>query len=155
MKIGELAKAAQCTVETVRYYEKAGLLASPVRTTANYRSYARSHLERLCFIRNCRALGMAQEEIHSLLELLDQPTGNCSDVSGLLDRHIQHVDGRIQELLQLKQQLAELRQQCRNEENIGACGIIHGLAVMGPDGPERQSHLVHGVSDSPRNTGRV
>lgn len=56
MKIGELALAAQCTVETVRYYEKEGLLAEPARTSANYRSYGAAHVERLRFIRNCRAL---------------------------------------------------------------------------------------------------
>eukprot|EP01030_Chromulinospumella_sphaerica_P019117 gene19117-18994_t len=73
MKIGELALVAQCTVETVRYYEKAGLLPEPARTPGNFRVYGPEHLERLRFIRNCRALDMSQEEIHTLLNLADQP----------------------------------------------------------------------------------
>ena len=66
MKIGELAQVAQCTVETVRYYEKAGLLAPPARTAANYRSYGNAHVDRLRFIRNCRALDMTQANHGSL-----------------------------------------------------------------------------------------
>ena len=72
MKIGELAQAAQCTAETIRYYEKAGLLPKPDRAGNNYRLYGLRHLERLRFIRNCRALDLSQKEIHSLLRLMDK-----------------------------------------------------------------------------------
>ena len=67
MKIGELADMAQCTVETVRYYEKEGLLPAPARTTGNFREYGAEHVDRLCFIRNCRALDMSHSEIRTLL----------------------------------------------------------------------------------------
>lgn len=67
MKIGELAQVAQCTVETVRYYEKAGLLPETPRTAGNFRVYGPGHVERLRFIRNCRALDMSHEEIHTHL----------------------------------------------------------------------------------------
>ena len=73
MKIGELAQAAQCTPETVRYYEKAGLLPPPSRSDGNYRVYGPAHLERLVFVRHCRALDMTHEEIRELLELRDVP----------------------------------------------------------------------------------
>jgi len=149
MKIGELAQAAQCTVETVRYYEKEGLLAAPARNAANYRSYDGAQLERLCFIRTCRALGMSHEEIRPLLVRLDQPTSNCAEVNHLLDAHIQHVEGRIAELLQLKQQLGRLRERCQQEREVSACGIIHGLAAMGAEGGERHQHLVHAVAPGP------
>ncbi|MGL6014243.1 MAG: MerR family transcriptional regulator, partial [Shewanella oncorhynchi] len=68
MKIGELAQAAQCTVETIRYYEKEALLPEPARTNSNYRDYNQRHLDRLSFIRNCRALDMTHQEIRALLQ---------------------------------------------------------------------------------------
>ncbi|TXT38116.1 MAG: Cd(II)/Pb(II)-responsive transcriptional regulator [Comamonadaceae bacterium] len=142
MKIGELAQVAQCTVETVRYYEKAGLLAEPGRTSGNFRVYGPEHLERLRFIRNCRALDMSHEEIHALLLLLDQPGEDCGAVNAVFDAHMAHVDERIRELTQLKQQLAALRQHCQSEQAVAACGILHGLAVMEAESkPERHTHL--------------
>jgi Cd(II)/Pb(II)-responsive transcriptional regulator len=142
MKIGELARVAQCTVETVRYYEKEGLLASPARTAANYRSYGHAHVDRLLFIRNCRALNMTHEEIHALLGLMDQPAGDCGGVNQLLDEHITHVEVRIAELSQLKQQLSELRQRCQSEKAMDSCGILQGLASMEAEPRhERHTHL--------------
>jgi DNA-binding transcriptional MerR regulator len=64
MRIGELAQTAQCSVETIRYNEKEGLLPKPVRSANNYRIYGSNHLRRLLFIRNCRALDMSQKEVH-------------------------------------------------------------------------------------------
>jgi Cd(II)/Pb(II)-responsive transcriptional regulator len=130
MKIGELAQVAQCTVETVRYYEKAGLLAKPGRTEGNFRVYGPGHLERLRFIRNCRALDMSHEEIHSLLGLADHPSEGCGAVNEVFDAHITHVNARILELTHLKQQLGALRQRCQTERAVDACGILEGLAAM-------------------------
>ncbi len=142
MKIGELAQVAQCTVETVRYYEKEGLLPAPARTAANYRSYRDPHVERLRFIRNCRALDMTHEEIRTMLGLMDQPAGDCGGVNQLLDEHIAHVDVRIAELSQLKQQLSELRQRCQRDQPVDACGILQGLASMETEPRhERHTHL--------------
>ena len=130
MKISELAQVTQCTVETVRYYEKEGLLPAPERTGANYRSYTGAHVERLRFIRNCRALGMTHEEIRRLLVLWDQPSDDCGAVDQLLDEHITHVDVRITELSELKQRLSELRQRCQSGQTVDVCGILQGLASM-------------------------
>jgi len=142
MKIGELAQAAQCTVETVRYYEKEGLLEEPARTSANYRSYGVAHVERLRFIRNCRALDMTHDEIRILLVLMEQPVSDCGGVNQLLDEHITHVDTRIAELTQLKRQLGELRQRCQHEQAMDACGILKGLASMEPESrQEKHTHL--------------
>ena len=77
MKIGELAQVGQCTVETVRYYEKEGLLPAPARTAGNFRQYGPIHVERLRFIRNCRALDMTHDEIRALLVLIEQPASDC------------------------------------------------------------------------------
>ena len=142
MKIGELAQAAQCTVETVRYYEKEGLMEAPTRTAANYRSYGAAHLERLRFIRNCRALDMTHDEIRALLVLMAQPASDCRGVNELLDVHIDHVETRIAELTQLKQQLGDLRQRCQHEQAVDDCGILKGLTAMEPESRQkRRTHL--------------
>ena len=74
MKIGELAKQTNCTVETIRYYEKVGLLPAAMRNQENnYRFYGKKHLEHLLFIRRCRALAMTHEEIQQLLQARDEP----------------------------------------------------------------------------------
>ena len=142
MKIGELAHTAHCTVETVRYYEKAGLLSEPARTPGNFRVYGPAHLERLRLIRNCRALDMSHEEIHALLKLAGQAGDDCGAINAVFDAHIAHVDTRIRELTQLKQQLSTLRQRCHNDNNgdkngdhsgdnaVDTCGILQGLAAM-------------------------
>ena len=142
MKIGELAQIAQTTVETVRYYEKEGLLPETVRTAGNFRVYGPAHLERLRFIRNCRALDMSHDEIHTLLDLADEPSEGCGAINTVFDQHIAHVDERIRELMHLKEQLAMLRQQCQTEQPVDACGILQGLATMETEAkPERHTHL--------------
>ena len=92
MKIGELAKLTDCQVETIRYYEREGLLPEPARSEGNYRLYTQAHVERLTFIRNCRSLDMTLEEIRSLLNLRDSPQDQCESVNALIDEHIHHVD---------------------------------------------------------------
>lgn len=130
MKIGELAKAANCSTETIRFYEKEGLLPAPDRSDSNYRSYRGQHLERLRFIRNCRTLDMAHDEIRTLLTFIDHPQEDCAPVNDLLDEHIVHVDVRLAELQRLRKQLTGLRRQCATAQSIQECGIIHGLASM-------------------------
>jgi Cd(II)/Pb(II)-responsive transcriptional regulator len=142
MKIGELAQVAQTTVETVRYYEKEGLLPEPARTAGNFRVYGTEHVERLRFIRNCRALDMSHEEIHTLLDLADRPADGCGAINAAFDQHIAHVDERIRELTHLKQQLATLRERCSSEQAVDTCGILQGLAAMETEAkPERHTHL--------------
>ena len=142
MKIGELATLAQCSVETVRYYEKEGLLSEPGRTAGNFRVYGTEHLERLRFVRNCRTLDMSHEEIRSLLLLTDQPDDDCGAINDIFDQHIAHVDERIQELVQLKAQLSVLRQRCQTERAVDSCGILQGLAAMETEQKqERHTHL--------------
>ncbi|HEY5793192.1 MAG TPA: Cd(II)/Pb(II)-responsive transcriptional regulator [Chthoniobacterales bacterium] len=142
MKIGELAATVQCTVETIRYYEKEGLLPKPARGGNNYRFYGPNHRQRLLFIRNCRALDMSQEEIRALLGLKEKSEGDCGSVNALLDKHISHVDARIGELRRLKSQLTGLRQKCRNKTTVSDCRILQGLSEIRPgDRPPRATHL--------------
>lgn len=143
MKIGELAKKAGTTVETVRYYEKEGLLPEPDRALNNYRSYSAAHVERLRLIRNCRALDMTHEEIRMILHLADDHQAGCGPINEVFDAHMAHVDARISELERLKSQLTELRQRCLSARaDTDDCGILHGLSEMEVnDRPTRHTHL--------------
>ena len=135
MKIGELAKLTDCPVETIRYYEKEGLLPPPARTDANYRTYTQAHTERLVFIRNCRSLDMTLEEIRSLLNLRDSPQDQCESVNALIDEHIHHVKARVDSLLALQAQLLDLRQKCGEGPDGEHCGILQQLEVSGSVSP--------------------
>lgn len=129
MKIGELAEMTGCKIETIRYYEKQGLLPEPERTEGNYRDYGVEHLERLSFIRNCRNLDMAHVEVKELLHFLDSPEENCGGVNVLLEKHLEHVRQRIQELTTLESQLIKLRKQCLNPDSADRCNILHDLSL--------------------------
>ena len=128
MKIGELAVAAQTPVETIRYYEREGLLPLAPRSDGNYRIYAPEHVERLAFVRHCRALDMALDEIRVLLRFKDAPQAECGEVNALLDQHIGHVATRIRELRRLEKDLIALREQCDGVGDAAHCGILKDLA---------------------------
>lgn len=146
MKIGELAKKTGTQVETVRYYEREGLLPTPVRTEGNYRIYGASHVERLSFIRHCRSLDMTLGEIRTLLGFKDAPEDNCEQVNILLDEHIGHVAQRIQELRALEQQLKDLRAQCQETQQAAHCGILSELSSVSRAQPAQVSSAhVHGT----------
>lgn len=132
MKIGELAERTGCLVETIRYYERTGLLAPPVRSANNYRSYKAAHVERLQFIRHCRALDMTLDEIRILLDFRDHPEQDCIGVNDLLDKHIEHVSERIAALALLEGQLRQLRNCCAGPDTSSACGILHALGEGAP-----------------------
>lgn len=127
IKIGELAKRTETTVETIRYYEKEGLLPAPLRSQGNYRLYNEEHIERLQFIRHCRTLDMALSDVRTLLRFRDAPYEDCSDVNALLDTQICVVEIRMEELVQLKQHLTALRQKCVNATPTSSCGILKAL----------------------------
>ena len=135
MKIGELARLAGTNVETIRYYERDGLLPVPARSEGNYRIYGETHAQRLFFIRRCRGLDMTLDEIRVLLHFKESPQENCADVNRLLDRHIGHVTQRMQELQELERQLIELRERCGEARDAAYCGILDGLSqAIAPSG---------------------
>jgi Cd(II)/Pb(II)-responsive transcriptional regulator len=127
LKIGELAKRTGCLVETIRYYEREGLLLEPARSEGNYRLYKDIHLERLQFIRHCRSLDMTLEEIRDLLRFRDAPDENCGEVNALLDEHIEHVANRIKELRLLQKNLRGLRNLCQQTRAAKDCAILQSL----------------------------
>ena len=106
MQIGELAKRAACLVQTVRFYETEGLLPEPARSEGNFRLYDDVHLQRLIFIRRCRAKDMTLDEIRQLLSFRDRPALDCGDVNVLVDSHIAQVRAKIKELRELERELA-------------------------------------------------
>ena len=127
MKIGELARLAQCSVETVRYYEKSGLLPPAARSDSNYRHYGDAHVARLRFIRNCRVLEMTLEEIRALMHVRLDSERDCSEVNAILDAHIAHVTERIDSLRSLQRQLVALRGMCRHVRPRKSCAILREL----------------------------
>ncbi|HCE8942719.1 TPA: Cd(II)/Pb(II)-responsive transcriptional regulator [Pseudomonas aeruginosa] len=135
MKIGELAKRTGCPVETIRYYEREGLLPAPARSEGNYRQYTLAHVERLSFIRHCRSLDMTQEEIRTLLALRDRPEADCGTANRLIDEHLHHVEVRIAELQALREQLRDLGSRCTVAGNSQACGILRELEQPAPLSP--------------------
>ena len=149
MKIGELAHQTNTQVETIRYYEREGLLPAPARSAGNYRIYSEMHVERLSFVRHCRGLDMTLDEIRVLLRFKDAPTENCLEVNSLLDAHIGHVAARIRELRQLEKQLKVLRDACLSDRQAQHCGILNGLTETArkaarQHGPEGHVHGAHG-----------
>jgi len=146
MKIGELARAALTPVDTIRYYEREGLLPLAPRSDGNYRIYGSDHVERLAFVRHCRALDMTLDEIRSLLRVRDTPQAPCADVNALLDAHITHVATRIRGLRQLEKQLKALRHQCAGAGDAAHCGILTELAqAPAPAAPQSASAHLAGV----------
>ena len=128
MKIGDLAQASATTIETIRYYERQGLLPAPPRTASNYRRYEAAHLERLQFIRQCRKLDMSLDEVRELLAVRDAPDAACDAANRVLDEHIDHISQRIRELRVLERQLKALRSRCGLSQRAGDCGILAGLS---------------------------
>lgn len=128
MKIGELARKTGMQIETIRYYEKEGLLPKIGRTGSNYRVYTDVHVDRLLFIRHCRSLDMTLDEIRVLLHFKDMPTESCDRVNALLDEHIGHVAERIRDLKKLEKQLRMLRERCREVKDTASCGILNALS---------------------------
>lgn len=140
MKIGDLSREYGVPVETIRYYEREKLLPQPGRSVSNYRVYGAAHADRLRFIVNCRALDMTLDEIRALLGYHDTPSGDCNEVTRLLDEHIGHVSQRITELHRLEKQLRGLRRACRHGKRTGDCGILQSLREDSPAGL-RRSHV--------------
>ena len=127
MTIGELARTTGCGIETIRYYERGGLLPRTARTSGNFRCYEQEHAHLLSFIRHCRSLDMSLDEIRILLRFRSGAQDNCGEVNALLDTHLRHVKERIAELRSLERQLQALREECTSGRAAADCGILRGL----------------------------
>jgi Cd(II)/Pb(II)-responsive transcriptional regulator len=128
MKIGKLAKLTGCSVQAIRYYEKEKLLPSTQRSEGNFRLYDESHVEQLSFIKLCRGLDLSLSEIRQLLSLKSSPGAQCDEVNRMMDTHIQQVEDRMRELIQLNVQLKALRGHCSDRQTVEHCGILQSLS---------------------------
>ncbi len=128
--VGQLAKQADCKVETVHYYERTGLMPEPPRTEGGHRIYALSDVKRLNFIRRCRKLGFSIEQIKELLGFIDEPDHYCGEVKAMALQQAEVVQQKIDDLDRLKQALYEMVAQCKGGSySIDNCPIIDALYV--------------------------
>lgn len=144
MRIKELAEASAVPADTIRHYEKSGLLAAPPRTGNGYRAYGTSDVERLRFIRHCRELDMSLDEVRELLQFIDHPHPDCSAADAVVRNHLAHVRERLAALRRLEKQLVRLVGACSHPRPQERCGIV--LALQSPDAkPRRQKAAARGV----------
>lgn len=127
LKIGDLARATGTKAETIRFYEKIGLMPPPERTGGNYRNYTKTHLKRLNFIRHARGLGFDIAEIRSLLDLADQPERDCAEADRIATGHLQAVEAKIAQLELLRDELARMVGVCRGGQ-VADCRVLEALA---------------------------
>ena len=129
MQIKALSAATGVDIETIRYYERQGLLPAPARQANGYRDYGPPQLERLSFIRHCRALDMPLADVRQLLAALDEPGPECGDINALIDQHLARVRARLASLRALEKQLRSLRSSCSGAPGEQGCGILHELVA--------------------------
>ena len=127
LTIGQLGRATDTKIETIRYYEKIGLLPEPCRTTGNYRSYAAEHLQRLGFIRRSRELGFSIEEVRELLNLAAHGERPCEEVDQLVARHLETTERKIEALRRLRRELRDTLASCKGGR-IAECRVIQALS---------------------------
>lgn len=126
LTIATLAKASGVHLETVRYYERIGLMPEPARTASNYRSYGPEHVARLSFIRRAREIGFSIGEIKELLILAEPGRASCAEVQKLTATHLDEVRAKIADLLKLERILASALERCSGETSP-ACPVLDML----------------------------
>jgi MerR family transcriptional regulator, mercuric resistance operon regulatory protein len=131
--IGALATLTGTNIETIRYYERVGLLPAPARSPGGYRLYGTDHLKRLSFIRRARVLGFSLAEVRTLLMLADQRRRPCAEVRAIAAAHLEDVKGKIADLKAMERVLADTIARC--EAGSGShCPMIDALYTNGDSG---------------------
>lgn len=117
MRIGQLARKSGTSVDTIRWYEKIGLIrpADIQRTANNYRQYPPAIVERLRLIKQSKALGFSLQEVGQLLELTDQARLGCDTVGPMVDEKLILIEAKIRELMDFKRRLQQLREECQGD----------------------------------------
>jgi len=126
MKIGQLSEQTDCKIETIRYYERIGLLPAPARSEGGYRMYDDNHRRRLSFIRRSRELGFTIDEIRGLLNLVDGGNYTCSDVKAITMEHVENIREKIADLKKLEKTLSRIASQCAGDATP-ECPIVDAL----------------------------
>ena len=130
LSAGKLAKAADVNVETLRYYEKRGLLPEPPRKESGYRVYPESAVERLKFIKGAQVLGFTLEEIQELLDMRLDTKANRADVRLSATKKIDDIQEKIEALEQMKQALEHLVHQCHGDGSTAECPILEAIPTF-------------------------
>ena len=148
MKIGELARRTLHTAETIRYYERMGLLPAPRRFANNSRDYGEVHVGRLEFIRHCRTLDISLDEIRSLLESIEDGSPEGADRAHvMIHRHLEAVEARMAELRRLREQLCSLAGACCGRHAEGELCGLSAFRILTPQktvrtGPEKKAKII-------------
>jgi MerR family mercuric resistance operon transcriptional regulator len=124
LTIGQLASSAEVNVETIRYYERRGLIERPAKPETGYRRYSKEVLHRLLFIRRAQTLGFKLDEIENLLFL---SVGHCSEIQTLAEQKLDQVHHKIKDLLKLEDALSDLVRQCSESSDKAHCPIVETL----------------------------
>jgi len=135
LRIGEVAKASGVAVETLRFYERRGLLGRPHRTGANYRVYDRAVLERLAFIKRAQAVGFTLDEVGEILAESAEGRLPCHHVRETARRKLAELDRRLAELRRYRAELARTLREWdeRGEQEGGVCGLIEHSTLTSPE----------------------
>jgi MerR family mercuric resistance operon transcriptional regulator len=126
LSIGDLARRTGVPVETIRYYERMGLLPKPPRTEGNYRAYEATHERRLAFVKRSRDLGFGLDAIRALLDLADGADRSCGEVDALARDQLAEVERKIADLTAMRAELQDMLGHCRND-TVADCEIIGRL----------------------------
>ncbi|GJL49177.1 MAG: MerR family transcriptional regulator [Nitrospirales bacterium] len=124
MRIGQIAKRAGVNVETIRFYERKGLLTQPPRNAGGYRQYPRHAIARIRFIKRAKELGFSLTEIADLLSLQVNPRATCADVKSRAEDKISTIHERIKDLQKMKRSLEKLAASCKGSGPLDDCPII-------------------------------
>ena len=136
--IGTLSRRTGVNIETIRYYERIGLIPPPPRTDSGRRLYGPEETRRLTFIRHARELGFDISAIRIMLDLQDVPEASCKQVSQIATDQLEVVESRIRRLLGLRTELTRMIKECGNGR-VASCRIIEVLGESHLDGPEHRS----------------
>lgn len=131
LTIGDLGKATNTKVETVRYYERIGLLPKPTRSAGNYRTYGMDELGRLSFIRRARDLGFSLDQVRALLGLSDDRSCDCAGIDRIANEHLREVDRKLADLTALRRELKAVIDSC-DGGTVAECRIIEALGPATP-----------------------
>lgn len=126
MMIGELSKATGCKIETIRYYERIGVIPKPPRTTGGHRDYDTPHLKRLNFVRRSRELGFSLDEIRQILRLVNGGDVTCEQVHDIALEHLSDVRAKISDLRRMERTLKDTASRCSGGETP-YCPIVETL----------------------------
>lgn len=126
LPIGEMSRKTGVNIETIRYYERIGVMPKPVRTEGGHRAYDADQLKRLAFIKRSRELGFSLNEIRALLDLVETGTNTCSEVHEMTTKHLATVRKKVTDLRRMERVLKDMATEC-SQGDVPECPIIDAL----------------------------